>query len=128
MDVYEQQIARGLGRFAERSSRAIREGDCLLWPGPFDDKGHGLGAGLFGEPRAHRAAWRVANGQQIPPGHDVHHTCERPACINPDHLVLLTHAQHSRITAAGTFRGQSERTLDNLRGPKSPETLGIGPS
>jgi hypothetical protein len=38
---------------------------------------------------AHRAAW-VAKHGAIPPGLQVCHRCDTPACINPEHLFLGT--------------------------------------
>ena len=31
------------------------------------------------------------------PGMDVHHTCESRGCVNPDHLMVLTKAEHTRL-------------------------------
>ncbi len=45
---------------------------------------------------AHRVAWEDAHGP-IPPGMTVDHMCWNPACINPDHLRLLTHRDNSRF-------------------------------
>lgn len=74
-------------RLAERS---IADGDCIIW--------HGATAGKFkyGQlkvngrmQRCHRLAYQVSKGE-IPSGMLVMHTCDRPACINPEHLVLGT--------------------------------------
>ena len=35
----------------------------------------------------------------IPANHHVHHTCENPGCVNPEHLVALTVSDHVRLTA-----------------------------
>lgn len=32
----------------------------------------------------------------VPAGMNLHHTCENPRCVNPEHLVLMTRADHSR--------------------------------
>lgn len=42
---------------------------------------------------AHRVAYQQEHGE-IPEGHQVHHTCGRKDCVNPDHLVTLTDADH----------------------------------
>jgi hypothetical protein len=42
----------------------------------------------------HRASWIVHRGP-IPKGQCVLHTCDTPACINPDHLFLGCHADNA---------------------------------
>ncbi len=42
---------------------------------------------------AHRLAWALHNGAD-PTGKVVMHTCDNPPCINPEHLVLGTHADN----------------------------------
>lgn len=45
--------------------------------------------------RAHRYFYELATG--IEPGRNhVHHKCENTLCVNPDHLELLTQAEHNR--------------------------------
>ena len=40
-----------------------------------------------------RRLYRQAVGP-IPPGHQLHHTCENPWCVQPLHLEALTFRQH----------------------------------
>jgi hypothetical protein len=49
---------------------------------------------------AHRVAWESLNGP-IPEGHDIHHTCENRACIEPTHLKLMTRRAHLRMHNLG---------------------------
>ena len=57
---------------------------------------------------AHRVAYAEAHGA-IPEGFDVHHSCETPLCVNPEHLVALPHGEHRRRHATKThcLRGHS---------------------
>lgn len=46
-----------------------------------------------GQSTGHRIAWEMAHGP-IPSGSHVHHRCEVKTCVNPEHLELLTRAEH----------------------------------
>lgn len=73
-------------RFWERVSK--RPSGCWLWTG--NRVGGGYGAlSLAKQPHilAHRYSWELHRGP-IPPDTKVLHTCDTPACVNPDHLWL----------------------------------------
>jgi hypothetical protein len=44
--------------------------------------------------QAHRVAWVMAHGTEIPAGLEVHHTCENRACVNRAHLQVVSHAEN----------------------------------
>jgi len=72
----------------ERILRRINKVDgCWIWTGCLDQAGYGDMTFLGKSLRVHRAAYAAWNGK-IPKGKFVCHTCDLPACCNPDHLFL----------------------------------------
>jgi hypothetical protein len=69
--------------------------DCVIWQKCKDRDGYGR-ASINGKKwQAHRWAYTEAYGD-IPEGMVVRHMCHNPACINPEHLVIGTHADNVR--------------------------------
>jgi hypothetical protein len=68
--------------------------DCWEWQAARFPNGYGQ----FRTPQegyAHRVAYELHVGP-IPDGYHVHHKCENPGCVRPDHLEVLTPAEHRR--------------------------------
>lgn len=63
-------------------------GGCWIWTG-FTKNGYGRVGFANKRWRAHRLAWVLTHGP-IQDGMLVCHSCDRPACINPEHLFLGT--------------------------------------
>lgn len=67
-------------RFREKIDRS---GECHRWKAQTDSAGYGLFS-VDGRKRlAHRVAYYIEHGA-LPPV--VRHTCDNPACVNPEHL------------------------------------------
>lgn len=81
----------GVDRFFAK----VDVGDCWLWTA----SGNGRGYGKFhvdGTLRyAHRWVYEQLVGP-VPAGLELDHLCRVPACVNPDHLEPVTHAENMR--------------------------------
>lgn len=76
---------------------------CWLWPGSRNGQGYGQVAipelaTVFAKKQfvqAHRAVFYLASGQVPPASMPIHHKCAVRACVNPDHLQLVTHHENT---------------------------------
>ena len=92
--------------------------ECILWPTTRNWNGYGsirYRGKIF---LAHRIIWEKANGQKIPAGALIMHTCDTPRCVNPRHLRVGSHKENvrdcnekgRRNTPRGTKCGQAKLT------------------
>jgi hypothetical protein len=100
-------------------------GNCWLWIGAKNSDGYGnLGWRHEGQNRplaAHRVAYWIEHGKQ--PDGFVMHACDVPSCVNPDHLLLGTHADNMRDRVQkGRGGGHLRRGQANGRHTKPERT------
>ncbi len=67
--------------------------ECWLWKGVKNRSGHGR----FWLPTrfvmAHVWSWKQVNGP-VPNNKELHHKCENPSCVRPEHLEPKTRKEH----------------------------------
>lgn len=94
----EDPLSRWL-RFVDKRGIA----DCWPWKGQRNKGGYGMFE-ISSKPNrkltsAHRAGYQLMNSALDPKTH-VCHTCDNPACCNPDHWFLGTHQDNMQDSVA----------------------------
>ena len=89
---------------------------CWDWTGAALPRGYGRFY-FRGKPRyAHRVSVELFTCRQVADHEVVMHACDRPCCVNPDHLSVGSHADNMRDASA---KGRIVR-VQNWNGPRNP--------
>ena len=98
--------------------KAEDTGTCWVWKRSIKRHGYGVFGHKGKTITAHRASYELLNGE-IPKGLYVLHTCDNPACINPDHLWVGSQKDnmkdrvkkgHFKLGKYSKFKGVKFRT------------------
>lgn len=102
----------------EPAPKGVGGGPCWMWTNSLTD-GYGKIQDQGTDRLAHIVSYEHFNGP-VPEGLQVSHTCKRRACVNPKHLVLMTHKQVVRRGNAPTAivhrEGICKKGLHKLEG------------
>lgn len=87
-------------RFWEKVSLPKDKSECWLWNAYIKPSGHGQmhrGGREANAVNAHIASYEIHTGNAVPNGYVLHHKCQVKSCVNPDHLQLVTRAEHPTV-------------------------------
>jgi hypothetical protein len=73
--------------------RSVATNECFIWQGAGKGNGYGVAVYKGKQTTVHRVMYMLVHGA-IPDGYEVDHTCNNRACINPDHLQSVSHAEN----------------------------------
>lgn len=96
--------------------------ECWNWAQSCGSHGYGQTWDGITTRLAHRVAWSMHHGQQIPEDMTVDHICRNRKCCNPGHLRLLTNIDNA------SDNGQSNKTTCPRGHEYSLENTYIQPS
>jgi hypothetical protein len=99
----------------ERFFQKVNKTDsCWLWTGAPNSRGYGSFAVNRKTTSAHHYSYIIHKGE-IPDGLIICHTCDVPACVNPEHLWADTYSANSRDMFNKNRQGTSNRKKDGCK-------------
>jgi hypothetical protein len=113
-----------MSRFMQYVDPGIGSG-CWLWKGNRNRLDYGMFQFRGRNRGAHQVSYVLFMGE-VPAGKIVHHRCEVPACVNPDHLEALTHREHILLHGGHVAKYMTQTTCKNGH-PLSGDNLWVDP-
>lgn len=106
---------------------------CWYWLGLMHRDGYGLISTNHITYTAHRVSYMIHKGE-IPKDMHICHSCDNPACVNPDHLWAGTNYDNilDRVKKGRSLLGSKHRsakiTEDDARNIKGLMSIGLMPT
>lgn len=91
------------------NSKWKKIGECYIWQGSLDKDGYGYITFRRASRKAHRVAMFIA-GRKIPEGYFVNHTCRNKACVNPQHLNVVSPSESAKRDSTSRGYINSQKT------------------
>lgn len=79
------------------------ETECWIWQGKPGSHGRGQVTRVIDGVKTVTTAYRATYEEHIgsiPKGHDLHHECGNPMCVNPEHLEPMLRSEHGALHGA----------------------------
>lgn len=95
------------GTLADKlKSYIVGSNGCWMWQGALNEDGYGHLVHEGRRPAVHRLSYEFYKGE-IPEHMCVCHSCDTPACINPDHLFLASHKgnMEDKVSKGRQYKG-----------------------
>lgn len=90
-------------RFWSYVDKSAGPSECWPWTRYLDKNGYGtFGGNIYGEPdimyRSHRLAYYLSHNAEDPMEDLIIHSCDRPSCCNPSHLIRANISNNNQDT------------------------------